>query len=207
MLPKEECAAHVPPTPASFGGLCRKTVVAARTWLRERTTGAPETLGVRRVGLGALRILPQFAQFDPNRICGQVAPIPSELFLTANRSLDTCTFPFWPAAYSPRLRARAFASLQMATFISERGLYLCRQQPEFILSLPKSLALSPSKGLPHTWRVQYHRAIGASLEALRRRERRVRCVRDPFPITGIWYLRNPPVANWLGCAHGPSQYF
>src|SRR5258707_14941924 len=26
-------------------------------------------------------------------------------------------------------------------------------------------------------------------------------------ITGAWYLRNPSVANSLGYAHGPSQYF
>jgi hypothetical protein len=42
---------------------------------------------------------------------------------------------------------------EKANLISQTGLYLCRQRPQFILSL--------SKGPTHTWRVQYHRPSGA----------------------------------------------
>jgi hypothetical protein len=31
--------------------------------------------------------------------------------------------------------------------------------------------------------------------------------RHPLPITGTWYLRNPPLANSLEYAHGRNQYF
>jgi hypothetical protein len=48
---------------------------------------------------------------------------------------------------------RAKTQKEKAVEISLNGLYLCRQRPEFTLSLPK--------GLPHTWRVQYHRPCGA----------------------------------------------
>ena len=50
--------------------------------------------------------------------------------------------------------ARAtFTPKEKANLISQTGLYLCRQRPEFILS--------EADGLPHTWRVQYHRPCAA----------------------------------------------
>jgi hypothetical protein len=55
------------------------------------------------------------------------------------------------------LKVKKFLTLipkkERANLISQTGLYLCRQRPDF-----PELA----EELPHTWRVQYHRPCGVS---------------------------------------------
>src|ERR1700730_3977072 len=130
--------------------------VDRNTW-QHRNTAAPASVATgnawRAPFLDVIGDFPSFSRKPPDTLPAssraasviefveKEEPTPGELYLRV------------PTQCQRQIRiTRESAQKENANLISQTGLYLCRQRPEFILSL--------SKGSRTLWRVQYHRPCG-----------------------------------------------